>query len=59
MAPIKGPKNGIILVIPTITDTNKVYGILNIVKTTNVNIPIINESSIFPLKNFPNVSLLV
>ena len=34
IAPINGPKNGIIFVTPIITDINKVYGILNIVNTT-------------------------
>ena len=59
IAPKKGPKNGIILVIPITTDIRSVYGILNIVKMIKVNIPIINESKILPLKNLPKVSLLL
>ena len=59
IAPINGPKNGIILVTPIITDINKVYGILNIENTTNDNTPIIAESIILPLKNFPNISFVL
>ena len=59
IAPKNGPKNGIMLVIPIMTDISIVYGILNIVSTINVNTPIIAESIIFPLKNLPNVSLLL
>ena len=59
IAPINGPKNGIIFVTPIITDINKVYGILNIVNTINDNTPIIAESIIFPIKNLPSVSLVL
>jgi hypothetical protein len=48
-----------ILVTPIITDINKVYGILNIENTTNDNTPIIAESIILPLKNFPNISFVL
>ena len=37
IAPKNGPKNGIIFVIPIITDINNVYGILNTVNIANVN----------------------
>ena len=59
IAPKNGPKNGIILVIPIITDISIVYGILNTVSIINVNTPIIAESIILPLKNLPNVSLVL
>ncbi len=55
IAPNKGPKKGIIFVIPIITDINNVYGILTNVSITNVRIPIMNESNILPPKNLPNV----
>ena len=55
MAPINGPKNGIMLVTPIITEINKVYGILNKENTMKDNTPIIAESIILPLKNFPKV----
>ena len=56
--PINGPKNGIILVTPIITEINNIYGILNIVNIKNVNTPIINESKILPPINLLNVILL-
>ncbi|MPN30960.1 hypothetical protein SDC9_178431 [bioreactor metagenome] len=59
IAPKNGPKNGIILVIPIITDISIVYGILNTVKIINVKTPIIAESIIFPLKNLPKVSFVL
>ena len=55
MAPINGPKNGIMLVTPIITEINKVSGILNKENTMKDNTPIIAESIILPLKNFPKV----
>ena len=58
IAPINGPKNGIIFVIPIITEINNEYGILKIVKIIKVKTPIIAESIIFPPINFPNVKLV-
>ena len=59
IAPINGPKKGIIFVIPTIKDTKIVYGILTMVNTIKVNIPIIMESNIFPDRKLPNILLLL
>ena len=47
IAPIKGPKNGIILVMPTKTLISKAYGILQSDVTMKQSIPMIMESIIF------------
>jgi len=53
IAPIKGPKKGITLVTPTITDTRRVYGIFIMLKTKKVRMPIMILSIIFPRINPP------
>ena len=55
IAPIKGPKNGMMFVTPTTTLMSIVIGISNIVSTTKQRMPIIAESMIFPLIKPPKV----
>lgn len=55
IAPIKGPKNGIILVMPTKTLISKAYGILQSDVTMKQSIPMIMESIILPLINPLNI----
>ena len=59
IAPINGPKKGIIFVIPMIKDTKIEYGILNIESMKNVIIPTISESSNLPLTNRPKILLVL
>ena len=55
IAPINGPKNGITFVSHTITVINAVLGIRSSVIDIKQIMPIIMESSIFPLIKPPNV----
>jgi len=54
-APIKGPKNGIMLVTPTMTLISIGYGIFMMLTTTKQRTPMMAESKIFPLINPPKV----
>ena len=56
-APMNGPKNGMILVTPTITLINTANGSFNNDIPTKHIIPIIIESIILPLMNPPKVLL--
>ena len=58
IAPIYGPKNGMILVTPTSTLINAVYGILAILRAIKVMIATMIESMIFPLKNLAKDQLM-
>ena len=55
MAPKKGPKNGIILVTPTITLIKTQNGVPIMLVQIKHKIPIIMESMILPTKNPPKV----
>ena len=55
IAPMNGPKKGIMLVIPTITLIRGVNGIPIIDITINVSSPMIIESIILPTTNPPKV----
>ena len=59
MAPIKGPKNGMILVTPTTTLTSIGNGSPRRLMAAKQSMPIIMESIILPLINPPKVSLLM
>ena len=54
IAPMNGPKKGIMLVTPTITLISMVYGILSRFITTKQRIPIMRESKSFPSIKPPN-----
>ena len=58
IAPKYGPKKGITLVTPTITLTNKAYGVFKILVPAKQIKPIITESIIFPVIKPINVSLV-
>ena len=49
MAPMKGPKKGMMLVTPTITAIRAGYGNFKMLQHTRQMIPIIRESSSLPL----------
>ena len=55
MAPINGPKNGMILVTPMITLIKAVFGIPKMEQTMAQMTPMIALSSNFPLKNPLNI----
>ena len=55
IAPINGPKNGMILVIPTMQLISSVYSHPKIVMHTKHSRPMIRESMILPLINPPKV----
>ena len=59
IAPITGPKNGIILVTPIINAISTGYSILRIVHPKKHKTPIISESTIFPTINPENLSLAI
>lgn len=50
IAPINGPNTGIILVTPTIVYMSTLYGNCSTYIAIKVNIPIIIESNILPIK---------
>ena len=56
-APIKGPKQGIMFVIPTIRLISRVYGRRRIVMRMKHRIPMIRESMAFPMTKPPKISL--
>ncbi len=59
IAPMKGPKNGMMFVTPTITLMSMAMGRRRIDMETKHRRPMMRESMTLPLMNPPNVSLLM